>query len=489
MKICGERAKFMFKNKTKFSDMLKNEGTPKLNITLYAVLALAFPTMIEQIMVTFVQYVDTAMVGNLGPNATAAIGVSTSTIWLLNGLLNAGAVGFSVQVAQHIGANDIEKAKSVIRQSVSFVILFGGFIALLGFTLSFFLPTLLGAQEDVRAQATQYLAVMALAMPFNFCILMLSAIIRCSGDTKTPMFLNLLINAINVSCNFLFIYETNTYNILGIDITIWGAGLGVMGAALGSAVSLFVVSMLYLYLIFFKYKKLKINIREDFKFKSDCIKIMLRLGIPVALERSMMSVAQITMTFLITSMGTVAIAANHLAVTAEAICYLPAFGVATAGTALVGQSMGANRKDIALRCGRVVYAIGVIVMTLGGIFIFTFAEPLITFFSDDAQVIEIGAQMLRIVAFAQPCFGLAISMTGSFRGAGDTKVPFIIALCTMWGVRIVASFALAPFFGLAGIWVAMTIEIIVRGLLYLFRFEQKKWMNIKLIKEEPTKEG
>ncbi len=471
----------MKENKLNLTEILKLDAPPKLGITLYAVLALALPTMFEQIMVTLVQYIDTAMVGSLGPNATAAVGVTSSTLWLINGILSAAAVGFSVQVAQQIGAGNPNEAKSVVRQSLSFILIFGLFMAAVGVILSFFLPTWLGADDAVKGEATQYLAVMSMAVPFNFCILMLSAIIRCAGDSKTPMLLNLLINLINVTLNFLFIYETNTYTIFGFNITIWGAGFGVMGAALGSAISLAIVSLLYLYLIFFKYQALRIKIGEDFKLKRDCVAIMLKLGIPVALERSMISIAQIVMTFLIATMGTVAIAANHLAVVAEAISYLPAFGVATAATALVGQSMGAKREDMALRFGRVVYILGVIIMSLGGLLIYIFAVPMLTFFTSDPEVIELGAKMLRIVAFAQPFFGLAISMTGSFRGAGDTKAPFFIALITMWGVRVILSIILAPHFGLTGIWIAMTIELIVRGSLFLFRFESRKWMSLKLI--------
>ncbi len=468
-------------NKNAFSSILKNDGTPTLGVTLSAVLALALPSMIEQIMVTFVQYVDTAMVGSLGPDATAAVGVTTSTLWFLNGILSAAAVGFSVQVAQQIGAGDLDKAKSIVRQSLSFVALFGLGIALIGFILSFFLPTWLGAEDAVKGEASGYLAVMSLVMPFNFCILMLSSIIRCSGDTKTPMLLNLLINIFNVTFNFLFIYPTNTYNIFGFNLTIWGAGMGVVGAAIGSALALFIVSLLYIYIIFNKYKTLKVSIKEDFKFKKDCLRLTLRLGLPVALERAMISSAQIVMTFIVTAMGTVAVAANHLAVTAEAISYLPAFGVATAGTALVGQAMGAKRKDVALKCGRVVYVLGVIIMSLGGLLIFVFAKPLMTFFTSDPEVIALGADMLRIVAIAQPFFGLTISISGSLRGAGDTKGPFLISLISMWGVRVLLSVILAPSFGLAGVWIAMTLELSVRGILFLIRLEKKKWLDINLI--------
>ncbi len=472
----------MKNNRYNFIEILNQKNTPTLKITVAAVLTLAVPTMFEQLMVTLVQYVDAAMVGSLGADATAAVGLSTTTLWLINGLLSAAAIGFSVQVAQHYGAGNIIIMKSIVRQGMSAILLFGGFLALTGFTVSFFLPGWLGAEQAVADQAFWYLSTMTLSVPFNFCILMLGSIIRCVGDTRTPMLLNLLVNLLNVTFNFLLIYDTERYNVLGVEITIWGAGLGVGGAALGSALSLAVVSIFYVYLIFYKYEILRVSIKDDFKLKKDCINTALKVGVPIAVERSTICLAQITLTFLVATMGTVAIAANHLAITAEAISYLPAFGIATAGTALIGQSMGANRKDLALRCGRVVYVFGVMVMTLGGLFLYFFSQPLISLFTADPDVIEQGAAMLRIVAIAQPFFGLAISSNGVFRGAGDTKVPSIISLLTMWGIRVVAALLLAPSYGLAGIYFAMTVELIVRGLLYLARFESKKWMSIKLIK-------
>ncbi|MFI3325649.1 MAG: MATE family efflux transporter [Clostridia bacterium] len=466
--------------KINFESILKEHENPSLKITLMAVLTIALPAIIEQIMITAVQYIDTAMVGSLGQNATAAVGLTSSTTWLFNGLLSGAAIGFSVQVAQHIGAGRIEKARSVIRQSLTFVLIFGISLATIGFSISFFLPTWLGADVAIISDAGMYFRILSMTIPFNFCVLMLSGIIRCAGDSKTPMLLNLCINILNVCFNFLFINATKTYILFGKEITVWGAGLGVAGAALGSGLALFIISMIYLYVIFHKYKSLRIHFKESFKIQKDCFKTMLNLGIPVALERTLMCVAQIVITVLITSMGTVAVAANYLAVTAEAISYLPAYGVAAAGTTLVGQAMGAGRKDIALKCGRIVNCFGVAIMVVTGFALFMFAEPLIKIFSSDLEVIALGSEVLKIVAFAEPLFGLAIVITGVLRGAGDTKAPFIICLITMWGVRITLAFLLAPTFGLSAVWIAMSAELVVRGLLFLFRFESKKWMKIKL---------
>ncbi len=462
-------------------DLLSTEGSPSLKSTIIAVIVLAVPSIIEQIMVTFVQYVDTAMVGSLGADATASVGLTSSSIWLFNGILTAVSIGFSVQVAQYIGANDTDSAKSVVRQSLKFALYFGLIMATIGFTLSFFVPTWLGGEENIIGDSTKYLGTMSLFLPFNFIILLLSATLRCSGDTKTPMKLNLLINLLNVTFNFLLIYDSRYIDVFGMEIYVIGAGMGVAGAALGSGISLGVVGLLYLYLIFFKYKTLRVRFSESFKLQKKCLQAMLKLGIPVALERVVTCAAQLMLTALTASLGTVAIAANHLAVTAEAISYLPAFGVATAATTLVGQSMGAERKDVAIKSGRVANVIGVIMMSCGGIILFIFAEQLLTFFTPDPAVIDLGSDMLRIVAFAQPFFGLALVVSGSLRGAGDSKTPFIVSLITMWGIRILIAFTFAQTLGLAAIWIGMSLELAARGLILLGRFESKKWIKIRLL--------
>lgn len=466
--------------KSAFSDILQHDGTPGLKMTLFAVLTLAMPAIVEQVMITLVQYIDTAMVGSLGPEATAAVGLTASTTWLFNGLLNAAAVGFSVQVAQHVGAGNEDETRSVVRQAVKFTVLFGVLLGVIAFGISSFLPIWLGAKADVAQPASQYFMIVGTALPFNFCVMMLSAIIRCAGDTKTPMLLNLLINVLNVIFNFLLIYPSRNIERFGISFNIWGAGMGVAGAALGSALALMAVSILFLLVIYKKESPVHISFKGSYKFEKKCLLTVLRLGVPVAMERSLLCVAQIVITGLISAIGTVSIAANHLAVTAESLSYLPAYGVATAGTTLVGQAIGAGRKDLAMRFSRIVTYMGIGIMTVGGAMLFFFAPNLIMIFSTDKEVIELGTQVLRIVAFAEPFFAMSIVITGVLRGAGDTKAPFLICLITMWGVRISLSFILVGYMGLKAVWLAMAIELFVRGILFMIRLESKKWLNTKL---------
>ena len=475
------------KGNDRISSILAAPGMPRLWGTLGAVLLLAWPAIIEQIMLTLVQYVDTAMVGSLGSGATAAVGVTSSTTWLFNGFFNAAAIGFSVQVAQHLGAGRQEDARRVTWQALRFVCAFGILMGSIAFVLSFFLPTLLGADPAIREDASLYFRIIACAMPFTLGSNMFSAIIRCSGDTRTPMILNVMINVFNVILNTLFIYSPRTVVLLGKEFFVWGAGWGVGGAAFASGLSTALVACMFLLVIFRKKSPIQISLRKRYGFERICLVTAWKLGLPAALERSTLSIAQIVITALITGIGTVAVATNHLAVTAESISYLPASGVAVAGTTLVGQAIGAGRKDLAQRFARTVSWMGIVIMTFGGGVLFFFAPQLIQIFASDPEVIDLGSQVLRIVAFAEPLFGAAIVTSGALRGAGDSKGPFFINLATMWGVRITLSLLLVGRLGLIGVWLAMAAELCARGLIFMIRLYRGKWMHINLFQDQPKK--
>ncbi|MEG2022038.1 MAG: MATE family efflux transporter [Oscillospiraceae bacterium] len=462
---------------TQLTNLIHRETPLSRKEQLGIVMALAFPSIVEQIMITMMQYIDTAMVGTLGANATASIGVVTTTIWLFNGFLGAAGVGFSVQVAQYLGAKKSEDARSVVRQAVLFNIVFGLFIGVLAFGLSFFLPQLLGADASIAKDASAYFAIVGLSLPLLLTQTLFASILRATGDTKTPMRLNILICVLDIIFNYFLIYPTRNITVLGMDITMHGAGLGVAGAALGSALAVGVVAVLFLIVIYKKETPIRISLTDKYRFSKSCLRHVSAIGVPVALERATLSIAQIVMTVLIANLGTVSIAANHLAVTAEALSYLPAYGVAAAATTLVGQAIGANREDLAISFAWLSTRLGMLIMTGTGVLLFLFAPQLISIFTPDADVIMLGSRVLRVEAFAQPLFAASIVATGALRGAGDSKVPFYINLISMWGVRITAALLLAPRVGLLGVWIAMCAELCIRGIIFLWRLKSKKWLH------------
>ena len=459
-----------------FSALLQEGRAPTRREEISAVLALSWPAIVQQLMLTLVQYIDTAMVGSLGPNATASVGVVSSSVWLFNGLLGAAATGFAVQVAQHIGARETERARSVVRESMLFSLLFGVFMGSAAAALSFPLPGLLGAEEAIRPDASAYFLIVGCSMPFLMAINLMSSLLRCMGDTRTPMLFNITLNILNTIFNFLLIYEPREASVFGLRVFLPGAGLGVPGAALGSALASLLVALLFLRRFLSRDFPLRISLRDRFRFTRDCLSAMIRIAIPQAMAHTASCGAQIAVTVIVAGLGTQAVAANSLAVTAEALCYQPGYGVSTAATTLVGQSIGAGRRDLAVRFARVSTLLGMAIMTGTGLLMFLFAEPLIGMFTPDADVMRLGASVLRIEAFAEPLFAASIVASGAFSGAGDTKWSFAANLLSMWGIRLPIALLLIGSLGLTGMWIAMACELSIKGLVFLWRLRSKKWL-------------
>lgn len=460
-----------------FSALLQEGRAPTRREEISAVLALSWPAIVQQLMLTLVQYIDTAMVGSLGPNATASVGVVSSSVWLFNGLLGAAATGFAVQVAQHIGARETERARSVVRESMLFSLLFGVFMGSAAAALSFPLPGLLGAEEAIRPDASAYFLIVGCSMPFLMAINLMSSLLRCMGDTRTPMLFNITLNILNTIFNFLLIYEPREASVFGLRVFLPGAGLGVPGAALGSALASLLVALLFLRRFLSRDFPLRISLRDRFRFTRDCLSAMIRIAIPQAMAHTASCGAQIAATVIVAGLGTQAVAANSLAVTAEALCYQPGYGVSTAATTLVGQSIGAGRRDLAVRFARVSTLLGMAIMTGTGLLMFLFAEPLIGMFTPDADVMRLGASLLRIEAFAEPLFAASIVASGAFSGAGDTKWSFAANLLSMWGIRLPIALLLIGSLGLTGMWIAMACELSIKGLVFLWRLRSKKWLD------------
>ncbi len=460
-----------------FSALLQEGRAPTRREEISAVLALSWPAIVQQFMLTLVQYIDTAMVGSLGPNATASVGVVSSSVWLFNGLLGAAATGFAVQVAQHIGARETERARSVVRESMLFSLLFGVFMGSAAAALSFSLPGLLGAEEAIRPDASAYFLIVGCSMPFLMAINLMSSLLRCMGDTRTPMLFNITLNILNTIFNFLLIYEPREASVFGLRVFLPGAGLGVPGAALGSALASLLVALLFLRRFLSRDFPLRISLRDRFRFTRDCLSAMIRIAIPQAMAHTASCGAQIAVTVIVAGLGTQAVAANSLAVTAEALCYQPGYGVSTAATTLVGQSIGAGRRDLAVRFARVSTLLGMAIMTGTGLLMFLFAEPLIGMFTPDADVMRLGASLLRIEAFAEPLFAASIVASGAFSGAGDTKWSFAANLLSMWGIRLPIALLLIGSLGLTGMWIAMACELSIKGLVFLWRLRSKKWLD------------
>ena len=437
--------------------------------------ALAWPTILEQVLQVTVTYVDSAMVGSLGAQATAAIAVPTSTIWLVNGWMNAFAIGFSVLMARNLGAGKKDRANLITRQALHASLILGSVLTLAFLQVARILPTWIGAEAEVQSLAITYYHYIALGYLPNLVMILISTLLRCSGDAKTPLILNGLNNILNVILNFLLIFESIP---LGFA-TIPGLGLGVKGAAIATTISVTVTCLLLLYTLFTGDRAIRIQFGQKVHFDMAILANALRLGIPVALERSTLSFGQIVFTKMVGTLGTTALAAHFLANTAESITFLPPSGFSTAATTLVAQSLGSEDKDLAKRFADACTIMGTALMSLMGVVLYIFAPVLMRFFTHDAQVIALGTTILRIEAFAEPAFGLSMLAFGVFRGAGDTRRPFAISIAGMWLLRLPLAYLLlkTTSLGLLGVWIAMASDLTLRGIISFVQYRRYTWLD------------
>ena len=430
---------------------------------LRLIVSLSIPSILAQISATVMFFIDASMVGHLGAKASAAIGLVETTGWLMGGLGAAANMGFSVQVAHAIGANDFERARRVLRQSLVCCFLWSLTISSIALMISGRLPYWLGGSEEIANDASLYFSIIGMAGIFFQMSGLAGSMLKCSGNMKIPSMLNIWMCVMDVAFNYLFIYVL---------------GLGVMGAAIGTGLAELVTACLMMYFLLVRSKMLSLVGRPgSFKPKEDVVRNAIKTGAPMGLQHLLMGGAQIVSTLIVAPLGTVAIAAHSLAITVESLCYMPGFGIAEAATTLVGQSFGAGKRMLTQSFARMSTGLGMVVMTLMGVLMWIFASELMSLMTPVDEIIAIGTECLRIEAFAEPMFAASIVINGIFIGAGDTLRPAIMSLASMWGVRLTLAALLATTYGLPGVWTAMAIELTFRGLIFIIRLIRGGWLK------------
>lgn len=445
---------------------------------------LAIPAILAQLSHILMEYIDASMVGRLGAADSASIGLIATTTWLFWGLSGSIATGFSVQVAHKIGGNDNAGARNVMRQAFTTGLFLSTLFAIIGIAISKPLPHWLGGSDEICGGSSAYFFVFALTLPIFEMTYMMSSILRCSGNVKVPSMLNILMCVLDVVFNFVFIFPTATHTIFGIKFTTWGAGLGVVGAAIGTAVAEIITCLLLFYFLcyhsremsIFGHRKQEKSKMKMFRPSRMVVLKALKIGLPIGCERVIMCGAQICTTMIVAPLGMFAIAANSFGVNAESLCYMPGYGIADAATTLVGQSIGAKRNDLARRFANITVVMGIGVMTFMGIVMYVCAPMMMGLMTPVQEIVDLGVSALRIEAFAEPMFAASIVCYGIFVGAGNTLIPSCMNLGSIWVFRITLAVLLAPTMGLDGVWLAMCIELCLRGLLFLLRLKSGRWL-------------
>ena len=439
------------------------------------IMALAWPTMLEQLMQTAVQYIDTAMVGSLGTQATAAVGATSTVGWLVGSTVSAFGVGFLSYIAKACGAQDREAARRSVSQAVLMVLVSG--LAFTAITLGLSRQVLVWMQveESIRDLAARYFFILYLPMLPRCASMIFGTVLRAAGDTKTPMKIGAIVNLINVVLNFLLIYPTRQMTLLGFTFTMPGAGWGVIGAAIASAVA-FTWGGIHITVKLWKHPMVSPrgqSIKPDWTILRPCLKVAL----PNMFQRFGTSLGYVAFAAMINSLGEVATAAHTIANTVESAFYIPGYGMQTAAATLAGNAYGAGDNKRMKELARMFIPIEIGLMILSGGALFLMAPMLMGIFSTSPEVIGLGATVLRMVAVSEPFYGFSIIIEGMMQGVGKTRQPFIFNILGMWLVRIVGTFICTQVlgFGLVSAWACMIAHNLLLFVLFLITYLRGGW--------------
>ena len=443
---------------------------PDLSLT-GTVFRLAGPTMLEQLMQTAVQYVDTAMVGALGTAATAAVGSTTTVNWLIGSSIGAMGVGFLAIISQARGAGDVDRARRASAQAVLMMLLIGVLFTALPLALAKQVPGWMQLEASIRPLASRYFFIIYLPTVFRAAATLSGTLLRSAGDSRTPMAAGILMNLVNVVLNFLLIFPRRELLLFGLHIPMWGAGLGVVGAAAATALSFVLGGVLLL-----RASPRGYPLKPDKAVLLPCLKI----AVPAVLQRFATSLGYVIFASLINSLGEVSTAAHTVANTVESAFYVPGYGMMTAAATLTGECIGARDRERLKKISTAVLVLETGLMLVSGALLFIFAPAMASLFSRDEQVVRLAAAVLRMVALSEPFYGVTIVLEGSLQGAGNTRVPFIFNVIGMWGVRIVGTFLLVTVLGkgLTAAWGAMIAHNLLLFVLYVLYRKYGRWNSL-----------
>lgn len=442
---------------------------------LPVIIALAWPTMLEQLLHTAVQYIDTAMVGSLGTEATASVGATTTINWLFGSTISAIGVGFLAYISQAKGAGRLNDVKKASAQSCLAVLVVGAIFTILALTLSPFVPIWMQVDESIQDTASLYFFIIYMPFLFRTASIIFGTVLRSVGDTKTPMLVGLLVNIVNVALNFLMIYPTRVFYIGGFFLITPGLNLGVIGAGIASAIS-FAVGGVCIFIALWKHP-LASPKGESIKPNPEILKPCLKVALPNALQRFGTSFGYVVFASFVNSLGEISTATHTIANTVESAFYIPGYGMQSAASTLAGNAYGARDKKKIKDLSRMIIPIEIFLMIISGGLLFILAPFMMGIFSNDSEVISLGTTVLRMVALSEPFYGVSIIIEGMMHGMGKTVMPFVTNIVGMWAIRIVGTFICTQILslGLIGAWACMILHNLMLFVMFLIYYLTGKY--------------
>jgi len=434
------------------------------------VMTLAWPAVAEQTLAMMIGLVDFYIVGHLGAASLDGVGLGGQILNLTSAFLSAVGVGSTALVARHVGAKEPDDAIRTAQQSIVVAAVIGLLMALVGSIYARPIIAWFGGEPDVIEQGTLYLRTIAPSFLFYSLLLIGNAVLRGAGDTRTPMLIMIVVNIINIGVAWSL-----TQGVAGLPR--WG----VIGSGLGAASAQTIGGTIVLILLVRGRAGIRLGLQLP-RLDPVRIKRILNIGLPAGAEQILLQFALTSLTVVLAGFGTEAYAAHQVSWRVVQLSYLPGWGFAVAASTLVGQELGARQPQRARESGYVAFRGALIMMTTLGIVILLFESALIRVFIDDPLVMAQGIPVLRIAAIIQPMMAASFVFSGGLRGAGDTRATLAITIFSVWGLRVIITYALGQWFGLAliGAWIAIATDFSFRALMFWQRFRSGKWQNIRV---------
>lgn len=441
------------------------------------VIKIAWPVLTELLLGTLFGMVDMMMLGRIQIAAVAAasisaVGITNQPLFIGLSLVQALNIGGTAMIARYIGSKRLDKVENTVKHvilltQVAFVLP----LSIIGIVFAPGIMSLMGAQADTIAVGTNYFRIIMIGFIFQSFNFSISAVLRGAGDTKTPMQVNLKANFINVIGNAILIY-----GLIGFP------ALGVTGAAISTAVSNLIATVLLCRRLFSGKYIIKLNLKRRFKFDKDIIYNLIKIGIPASLEQMAMRVGILIFVKVVAGLGTTTFAAHQICLSILGLSFTPgqAFGISAAS--LIGRSLGEGKPDKADEYGKEARRIGSIISSVMAVVLFVFGPQLVGLYTTDIEIIRMSSNALKIIAIVQPFQSSQLILAGALRGAGDTIWPLVSTFIGVIGIRIIMAHILVNEFGmgLSGAWIAVFVDQFIRWILIYSRYKTGKWKYVKL---------
>lgn len=430
----------------------------------------ALPVVGEQFSLSIYVLVNTAIIGVLGPLSLSAVGLCHQITMTIHSILAFLVVGTTVLISHKVGAKDYDGAREVIYNSLILAFISGAIISLSAwfYPEKFFI--FFKMEEALIKETSTYIKYAMAPGIFYVLALIVPAIFRGYGDTRTPFFLSLIFVIINIGLDFILITGK-----LGFPV------LGVKGAAFAFGITRVLMAISYLFLLFFQKRRIqpKIGFRL-LNLKS--VAALFKLGIPASMEQILFTSGLLVFSGMVLTLGTKTFAAHRIALNIESLSFVIGWGFAMAATVLVGQCRGKLNDTRAFDIAMETLKLGAVVMGFIGLLLFLFSKPMVMLFSKDMEVVLASAKVLRIIAVLQVFLATQFIMAGALRGTGDTRFPMFTASVGAWLIRLPIAYLLVFVYdwGLLGAWIAMSIDILFKATLNFLRFYSRVWRKIKV---------